>query len=288
MSRRQAAAAAPGSNAALQEGTLGDADSPYVNFRKQVKYLAIGGFGTWYWQVPLHIADGLNGSRSTTAVASLAIALYVATIVIFAHVILLPVRGHHVDYLRWQRDPNLKTAIPALTVAIVVGYVALFFALSPLCAPLPPSAALSHRLLEAAHAAGGNLQKATSGAQLLLADAARSLGLGQGQGGGGGGGKSAGLDVVDLSSLMRTLRLPNGEALASRLGVSKEHTNVLMQTLDQYQRRAQAWKENNVSVLGWTGATCGSGSAFMLLFGVAGLLGLFTPKSSVKPSRATL
>jgi hypothetical protein len=272
----------------VQDGSALGVDSPYVNLRKQLKYLAIGGLGTWYWQVPLHITDALNGSRSTTAVATLAIVLYAATAVLFAHIILLPARGHQVDYLRWQRDSALKRAIPALTVSIVFGYLALFFALSPLCAPRPPSAALSHRLLEAAHAAGGNLQKATSGAQLLLSDAARSLGFG------GSGSKSATVSSsatsldVDLSSLMRTLRIPNGEALASRLGVSKEHTNVLMQTLDQYQRRAQAWKENNISVLGWTGATCGSGSAFMLMLGVAGLLGLFTPKSSVKPKRATL
>lgn len=146
--------------------------------------------------------------------------------------------------------------------------------------PLPPSPALSQRLLESANVAGGNLQKAKSGAQLLLADAARSLGL--------GGQQTASTSFdVDLSSLMRALRLPDGDALAGRLGVSKDHSSVLMQTLDQYQRRAQAWKENNVSVLGWTGATFGSASAFVLLFGVAGLLGLFTPKQR-KTARATL
>lgn len=39
-----------------------------------------------------------------------------------------------VQYLQWQKDPNLSSAIPLLTASIVVGYVALFFALSPLCA----------------------------------------------------------------------------------------------------------------------------------------------------------
>ena len=92
---------------------------------------------------------------------------------------------------------------------------------------------------------------------------------------------------MDLTSLMKTLRLPDGDALAGRLGVSKEHTAILMQTLETYQKRAQAWKENNVSVLGWTGATFGSASAFVLLFGVAGLLGLFTPKPQ-KTKRAML
>lgn len=116
----------------------------------------------------------------------------------------------------------------------------------------------------------------------MVADAARSLGLSS---------KSSHIpssaDLVDVSSLLRTLRLPDGEALAGRLGVSKDQTKVLMTTLDQYQRRAQAWKENNVSVLGWTGAACGAGSAFALLFGLVGLVGLTTPRNA-KTKRATL
>ncbi|PWN32228.1 uncharacterized protein FA14DRAFT_126588, partial [Meira miltonrushii] len=245
-----------GSNAAVQVSEQSDEGpaSPYVNLRKQAKYVLIGGFGVWYWQVHLHIQDALQGSQYTRSVALLSIALYVSTILIFAYVILLPARGQQVDYLQWQKDSNLKTAIPALTVCIVAGYVALFFALSPIVAPLPPSPAFSQRLLEAADQAGGNLQKATAGVQLMLSDAARSF---------------------------------DGDALAGRLGVSKEHTTLLMQTLEKYQRRAQAWKENNVSVLGWTGATFGSASAFVFLFGVAGLLGLFTPKPQ-KNKRAML
>lgn len=137
----------------------------------------------------------------------------------------------------------------------------------------PPSPALSQRLLEAANAAGGNLQKASSGVQLLLSDAARSIGLNSGSS------SSIGSDS-DVSSLLRALRLPDGEALAGRLGVSKDHTKVLLSTLERYQSRAQAWKENNVSVLGWTGAVLGSASAYALMFGIVGLAGLFSPKNA--------
>lgn len=139
----------------------------------------------------------------------------------------------------------------------------------------PPSPALSQRLLEAAHAAGGNLQKASSGIQLLLSDAARSIGLNSGS----SSSSSFGSDL-DVSSLLRALRLPDGEALAGRLGVSKDHTKDLLSTLERYQSRAQAWKENNVSVLGWTGAVLGSASAYAFMFGIVGLAGLFSPKNA--------
>jgi len=126
------------------------------------------------------------------------------------------------------------------------------------------------------------LQKASSGIQLLLSDAARSLGLNSGS-----SSTSSFGSELDVSSLLRALRLPDGEALAGRLGVSKEHTKDLLATLERYQNRAQAWKEGNVSVLGWTGALIGSTSAFTLMFGIVGLFGLFTPKAT-KPKRATL
>lgn len=135
--------------------------------------------------------------------------------------------------------------------------------------------------MEAANAAGGNLQKASSGVQLLLSDAARSLGLSS---------STATLSTeLDVTSLLRALRLPDGEALAGRLGVRKEHTKVLLSTLESYQNRAQAWKEGNVSVLGWTGALIGSASAFTFMFGIVGLFGLFTPKTTKRKSvRQTL
>lgn len=145
--------------------------------------------------------------------------------------------------------------------------------LFPRSRPSPPSAALSQRLLEAVNAAGGNLQKAKSGIQLLLSDAARSIGLNPGSS------STFGSDL-DVSSLLRALRLPDGEALAGRLGVSKYHTKEFMTTLDKYQIRAQAWKENNVSVLGWTGAVLGSAGGYAFMFGVVGLVGLFSPKNA--------
>jgi hypothetical protein len=95
---------------------------------------------------------------------------------------------------------------------------------------------------------------------------------------------------LDVSSILRALRLPDGEALAGRLGVSKDHTKDLLATLDGYQKRAQAWKEGNVGVLGWTGALIGSVSAFTLMFGIVGLFGLFTPrnaKANAKSKRST-
>lgn len=302
--------ASPGSNAALKGQANGSTSSsssstiamedlnrqsPFVNLRKQAKYLLVGAFGCWYWQVDLHLNDAWQGGTSSQLLAAISIALYAATTAVFAYIILLPATKRQVNYLEWQKDPRLSKTIPLLTACIVFGYVSLFFVLSPWCAPLPPSAALSKRLLEAANAAGGNLQKAKSGAQLLLADAAKSLGIGKA--GGGGAGAAAGAAAtgqsfssfasasqslrldVDLKSLLRTFRLPNPEALAARLGVQKDHTSILVKTLDRYQARAQAWKENNVHFLGWTGAFLGSASAYALLLGVAGLVGLFTPRS---------
>jgi hypothetical protein len=140
--------------------------------------------------------------------------------------------------------------------------------------PSPPSPALSQRLLEAANAAGGNLQKASSSVQVLLSDAARSIGLGSGS-----STSSFGSDL-DVSSLLKALRLPDREALAARLGVSRYDTKTFVSTLDKYQNRAQAWKENNVSVLGWTGAVLGSASAYAFMFGVVGLIGLLSPKNA--------
>lgn len=35
--------------------------SPYVNLRKQTKYVLIGGSGVWYWQVYLHLKDAVYG-----------------------------------------------------------------------------------------------------------------------------------------------------------------------------------------------------------------------------------
>lgn len=58
----------PGSNAALKGNGGITVDetasrSPYVNLRKQAKYVLIGSVGAWYWQVYLHIADALQGAR---------------------------------------------------------------------------------------------------------------------------------------------------------------------------------------------------------------------------------
>lgn len=207
--------------------------------------------------------------------ALVSIALYFSTVAIFGYLMILPARGVQVDYFRWQKDSHLQALIPLMTAFIVAGYVTMVITLSPLCAPSPPSPALSQRLLEAAKAAGGNLQKASSGIQLLLSDAARSMGIG-----------SSNTDL-DTSSLLKAFRLPDGEALAGRLGVSKDHAKVLISTLERYQTRAQAWKENNVSVLGWTGALLGSASAYTFMFGIVGLFGLISPRNA-KPKRATL
>jgi hypothetical protein len=148
--------------------------------------------------------------------------------------------------------------------------------------PLPPSAAISQRLLEAANAAGGNLQKASSGVQTLLSDAARRIGINSAS---SSTSNSIFASNMDVSSILKTLHLPDGEALARSLGVKRDHTNELLSTLERYQSRAQAWKEGNVSVLGWTGAVIGSTSAFTLMFGIVGLFGLFTPKKQLSPSK---
>lgn len=42
--------------------------SPYVNLRKQIKYVVIGASGVWYWQVRLHLSDALRGGWTSWCV----------------------------------------------------------------------------------------------------------------------------------------------------------------------------------------------------------------------------
>lgn len=82
------------------------------------------------------------------------IGLYLATVGMFAYMMILPARGVQVDvsaihrpflrlniadmyriqYVRWQKDIHLQSLIPLLTASIVAGFITMVITLSPLCA----------------------------------------------------------------------------------------------------------------------------------------------------------
>lgn len=171
-----------------------------VNLRKQAKYVLFGSVLTWYFQVFAHLRDAL--SLGITAdwnarLGLLAVSLLFGTVILFAYVILLPARGGpSPDYLKWQQDPHLRSAIPALTLFITLGFVSLLLTLSPWGAPSPAVQAdsLAAKLSQAANKAGINLSRvhqhdhlgaigwigaffATTGTYLLIFGSVGLLGL---------------------------------------------------------------------------------------------------------------
>ncbi|EPQ30105.1 uncharacterized protein PFL1_02222 [Pseudozyma flocculosa PF-1] len=256
-----------------------------VNLRKQLKYIVIGSVLTWYFQVPAHLTDALSlGIRTNweARIAVIALSLLAATLLIFAHVILLPARGHAPDYLRWKEDVHLRSAIPALTLCIIAGFLSLLLTLSPLGAPAPPGSSLSTRLTQAATTAGSNLNSASRGVQQLASEAVKSLGLTSAS---NPSGSPKLLDSLfsrspssaSSQSLLDTLHLDSLESLANRLGVSAGRADELSKAFAQLSSRAEDWAQGNVRAIGWTGALLASTGVYLLLFGGVGLLGFLAP-----------
>ncbi|PWN42094.1 hypothetical protein IE81DRAFT_323922 [Ceraceosorus guamensis] len=265
----------------------------YINLRKQVKYLLIGGAGVWYWQTYSHWSDCWNGGGWPGTLALLAAVQLTATVLIFSYLMLVSASGNAPDYQRWQTDALLKNIIPLLTLCLVGGYLSLALSISPAVAPAPPSDALSSRLLDAANSLGANLSTARAGAQLLLSDLTRTLGLKSSSipapstsssiasklstfrfRGSAFSSSDSGTDL-DVSSLLKALRVPDGEALAARLGVDPTLSKTLLSNLDRAQRRAQRWKVENIRTIGWVGAFAGSASVYFLALGAVGFVGAF-------------
>ncbi|KAN0060810.1 hypothetical protein ACQY0O_007469 [Thecaphora frezii] len=266
-----------------------------VNLRKQLKFILIGSVLTWYFQVPAHLRDALSlGLQSNweARIAVLALSLLGSTFLIFAHVILLPARGHVPDYIRWKDDSYLRSAIPALTFCIISGFLSLLLTLSPLGAPAPPAISLSTRLTQAATTAGSNLNSASRGVQQLASEAAKSIGLASSS---GASASSKYLDTLFSRSpnaaassqwLLDTLHLDSLESLASRLGVSSNRADELSNAFTQLSSRAEEWAQGNVKAIGWTGALLASAGVYLLLFGFVGLLGFLAPDRASRCAEA--
>ncbi|PWY99029.1 hypothetical protein BCV70DRAFT_201250 [Testicularia cyperi] len=220
----------------------------FVNLRKQLKYIAIGSLLTWYFQVYDHLQDSLSlGMSSVSAkLSAISVLLLFATVLIFTHILLLPVRGHLPNYLDWRNDRQLATAIPLLTACIILGWTTLLITLSPVGAPAPPSSSILTRLHQAAQYTGlSHLQARINNLPALNTDSATSF-----------------------ESIAKKLSLPSS---ASPSSLAFQNYFV------QLSKRAEDWASQNIKTIGWTGALAGSIGAYLLVFGCVGLLGFLTP-----------
>lgn len=64
--------------------------------------------------------------------------------------------------------------------------------------------------------------------------------------------------------------------------MSPDRAGQLLHTLERAQDRAQSWKVNNVSALGWVGALSGAAAAYIAVFGAVGVVGLAAPPRKVE------
>ncbi|PWN25372.1 hypothetical protein BDZ90DRAFT_268249 [Jaminaea rosea] len=121
----------------------------YVNLYKQAKYLVLGSACLYVTRTDLALRDvGLVHSvrpsmlgwktQATLAIAGGCLALSIG---LFAAVMVLSGRGavERGKPDSWQGNKTLRTLVPLLSLALVVGFPALVIALSPLCSPPFPS-----------------------------------------------------------------------------------------------------------------------------------------------------
>lgn len=227
-----------------------------INLGKQLKYLSIGFILSCYFQVFPHLSDALSlGVFSTFSakLALLSIVLLVGTVIFFTYIILLPARGHDINYLDWRGDKHLGTAIPLLTTCIIFGWTTLLFTLSPIGAPSPPPASIRQRLAQAASFTGlESLQTRISSIP------------------------SSYLSPSTTSKLTNAFGKNNDwDKIASYLSLPKQ--SPLRDYFVRLSERADDWSGKNIKVIGWTGALLGSIGTYLFIFGAVGLVGFVTP-----------
>ncbi len=208
-----------------------------------------------------HLADALSLGVSSSASAKLAllsVILLAGTVVIFTYVILLPARGHNMNYIDWRGDKHLSTAIPLLTACIIFGWLALLVTLSPIGAPAPPALGIRQRLEQAA---------ASTGLESLQAKI-----------------KSIPSSYLPSSSSASSTS-KTWDNIASYLALNKGHSSVLGDYFARVSNRAEAWAARNIKTIGWTGAVLGSGGLYFAVFGAVGLIGLLAPDNTKREDK---
>lgn len=225
-----------------------------INLGKQLKYLSIGLILTSYFQVYSHLRDALSVGLTTFSarLALLSVGLLGGTIVIFTYVILLPARGHSVNYVDWKNDKHLAGAIPALTACIIFGWIALLLTLSPVGAPAPPAASIKQRLAQAAAYTGlSGLQAKVNAIPTSYFPNTAAKGVGM-----------------------------NWDKISSVLSLGSVNTATgdrLKEYFTQLSERAEQWGARNIMTIGWTGALLGSVGTYLMVFGAVGLTGFVAP-----------
>ncbi|KAJ1022837.1 hypothetical protein NDA18_005170 [Ustilago nuda] len=230
-----------------------------INLGKQLKYLSIGFVLTCYFQVFAHLSDALSlGVWSTLSakLALLSILLLLGTVLFFTYIILLPARGHNINYLDWRGDRHLGTAIPLLTACIIFGWTTLLLTLSPIGAPPPPPTTIRQRLAQAASFTG--LDSLESRIQSL---------------------PNSYLSPTTTSKLSSVLGKSNDwDKIASYLSLPNK--SPLRDYFVQLSQREDDWAAKNIKVIGWIGALLGSIGAYFFVFGAVGLIGFLAPDRS--------
>lgn len=245
-----------------------------VNLGKQLKYLSIGLVLTSYFQVYQHLSDALSLGILSSFPANLALlsaVLLAGTVVIFGYIILLPARGHSVNYMDWRGDAHLGSAIPLLTACIIFGWLTLLFTLSPVGAPAPPAQSIQQRLSQAAAYTGwDSLQSRINSipSSLLPPSTAAS----------GGWGKITSRWTASNAD-------KSWDTIASYLSLSPRANSHLHAYFLQLSARADAWAARNLKVVGWTGALLGSIGTYLFVFGAVGLVGFVAPDNRVHKSK---
>ncbi|KAJ1579309.1 hypothetical protein NDA11_003131 [Ustilago hordei] len=233
-----------------------------INLGKQLKYLSIGFVLTCYFQVLPHLSDALSlGVWSTLSakLALLSILLLLGTVVFFTYIILLPARGHNINYLDWRGDHHLGTAIPLLTACIIFGWTTLLLTLSPIGAPAPPPTTIRQRLAQAASFTG--LDSLESRIQSLPNSYLSPT------------------TTTTTSKLSNVLGKSNDwDKIASYLSLPNK--SPLRDYFVQLSQREDDWAAKNIKVIGWIGALLGSIGAYFFVFGAVGLIGFLAPDRS--------
>lgn len=239
-----------------------------VNLGKQLKYLSIGLVLASYFQVYQHLTDALSLGVTASFPAKLALLsalLLVGTVVMFTHVILLPARGHAINYVDWRGDARLSSAIPILTACIIFGWTTLLITLSPIGAPAPPAASIRQRLSQAAAFTGwDSLQSKINAipASYFTATTPSSS---------GNWGK------ITSAFTPSSAADKNWDRIASYLSLPSSTSANLQSYFLQLSSRADEWAARNIKVIGWTGAILGSIGTYLFVFGAVGLVGFIAP-----------
>ncbi|KDN51997.1 hypothetical protein K437DRAFT_254736 [Tilletiaria anomala UBC 951] len=283
-------------------------DGVWVNVTKQAKFILLGGIPVWYLDVHgsvLHVLTH-GGEDWTRTLGLVTLVFLTSTVVLLAYLVLLPTRGVTPNWTKWNKDAHLRGLIPALTMSIIGGYIMLLLLLSPLCQPKSTmSSVLAHalatRIGAATESAGGNLQAVSKQLQSISSRAAASLfslhrplvpaqSSGWFSSGSSEGGSYGAYGSIDTKRLLAALKLRDTASLAAQLNVPAKRLNEFTRslerdlqsfTLSSLQASLRSFSDAGSApwikkgAWGWLRAMVGTGSTYLGIFGLVGLLGIF-------------